>query len=91
MIVWRGNNIFEELILPVVKNRLPSIKYNREFLHFFKRIEESKTMRIEKRIEHSTMKADSSRLILSLYNEEHCCVLIRIYEKSSTIQKKALD
>jgi hypothetical protein len=40
VIVWRGNDSFEEVVFPVVRNRLPRVKYTKEFLHFQKRIGE---------------------------------------------------
>ena len=31
---------FEEICIPQTKNRLPPVKYKRDFLHFFKRIDD---------------------------------------------------
>lgn len=38
VVVWRGTNVFEELNIKQKPKRLASIRYTKEFLHFYKRI-----------------------------------------------------
>ena len=40
IVVWRGTNVFEELNIKQKPKRLASIRYSKDFLHFYKRINE---------------------------------------------------